>query len=337
MRTIAALIVVLLSIGQNTLSICTNNYGSAPCKFIPSSPGHAPPCAQPGLTYCEHPTYYPGQVIEQLIQNWQYDYSTLLSNETPEEFNSYFVPLVSRQIPTPVYGPPPPNSIHQYYQPGSIHTAKVQYNFPVNTYIPSLPNLHLNHTDGRPSHPPQVANNGYNYNIPFKSGTPSQEQYNNHPIFSLPQVEHTNNWWKRYTRDVSKQRRRRRSLIQTSSNDTDSGNRSKRQTQSGEQLCQIRTQYIMPRAALNNKGNWMYIVNMPEVDNKYTQLVKSETCGSQQCNSICGLPIGYSSRCEQKYAQKRLIALEGEGNQLYTDVFWFPSCCVCTITRNNEQ
>lgn len=44
------------------------------------------------------------------------------------------------------------------------------------------------------------------------------------------------------------------------------------------ELCEIRSQYIMPRAALNNKGNWMYVVNMPNVDTKYTQLVKSETC-----------------------------------------------------------
>lgn len=101
-----------------------------------------------------------------------------------------------------------------------------------------------------------------------------------------------------------------------------------------QNLCMSRSQYIMPRAALNNRGNWMYVVNMPEVDNRLTQLVKSETCISQQCSGICSLPNGYTSRCEQKYVQKRLVALESEGNQLYTDVFWFPSCCICTITNN---
>lgn len=58
-----------------------------------------------------------------------------------------------------------------------------------------------------------------------------------------------------------------------------SHSRSKRQSAlSGETLCETTSSYIMPRAALNNKGNWMYVVNMPELDNRYTQLVKSETC-----------------------------------------------------------
>ncbi|KAJ8966714.1 hypothetical protein NQ314_003367 [Rhamnusium bicolor] len=55
---------------------------------------------------------------------------------------------------------------------------------------------------------------------------------------------------------------------------------------------------------------------------------------SQTCSGICSLPQDYTSRCEQKYVQKRLVALEGGGNQLYTDVFWFPSCCVCTISNS---
>lgn len=42
-------------------------------------------------------------------------------------------------------------------------------------------------------------------------------------------------------------------------------------------LCPTQSQYIIPRAALNNQGNWMYIVNLPD-QNKYTQLVKSEKC-----------------------------------------------------------
>lgn len=52
---------------------------------------------------------------------------------------------------------------------------------------------------------------------------------------------------------------------------------------------------------------------------------------STVCSNICSLPNGYSSRCEQKYVQKRLIALNAEGTNLYTDTFWFPSCCACTI------
>jgi hypothetical protein len=57
--------------------------------------------------------------------------------------------------------------------------------------------------------------------------------------------------------------------------------RSKRQAPApngATQLCPTTSAYIMPRAALNNKGNWMYVVNLNEVDDKYTQLVRSESC-----------------------------------------------------------
>lgn len=55
--------------------------------------------------------------------------------------------------------------------------------------------------------------------------------------------------------------------------------RSKRQsTITGQPLCRSRSNFIMPRAALNSKGNWMYVVNMPEMSQQYTQLVKSEMC-----------------------------------------------------------
>lgn len=109
-------------------------------------------------------------------------------------------------------------------------------------------------------------------------------------------------------------------------------------------------------------GSWMYIVNQVDTTR---QLVRTETCAyvlhafsylfcgektltlinscpfasspisikysSSVCSNLCQLPNGYSSRCEQKYVQKRLIALNADGTNLYTDTFWFPSCCACTI------
>lgn len=42
-------------------------------------------------------------------------------------------------------------------------------------------------------------------------------------------------------------------------------------------LCPTETQYITPRAALNNQGNWMYVVNLEE-NQKYSQVVRSEKC-----------------------------------------------------------
>lgn len=54
-------------------------------------------------------------------------------------------------------------------------------------------------------------------------------------------------------------------------------NRTRRQIAAGrEQLCQIRTQFVQPQAALNRQGNWMYVVN--DGSNQVTQLVKTEVC-----------------------------------------------------------
>nr|XP_026490067.1 protein spaetzle 5-like isoform X1 [Vanessa tameamea] len=115
-------------------------------------------------------------------------------------------------------------------------------------------------------------------------------------------------------------------------NEDESAERPRRQAANTEELCRVRTQFINPRAALNNKGNWRYVVNMPD---NMTQLVRAEICTSTECSGLCTIPIGYSSRCEQKYIQKRLVALESSGQNLYTDVFWIPSCCQCTIINNN--
>lgn len=51
--------------------------------------------------------------------------------------------------------------------------------------------------------------------------------------------------------------------------------RTKRQSPMREQLCETKSNYINPQAALNARGNWMYIVN--GIDSA-TQLVKTETC-----------------------------------------------------------
>ncbi|CAG7733423.1 unnamed protein product [Allacma fusca] len=103
-------------------------------------------------------------------------------------------------------------------------------------------------------------------------------------------------------------------------------------TVDNEQLCPVRTQYFTPQAAMNKDGTWMYVVNMPN-ETRYVQQVKTESCINEgsSCNNICSLPPGYKSSCRQLMVQKRLVALAGSGDRLMSDVFWFPSCCVCQI------
>ncbi|XP_056631099.1 protein spaetzle 5 [Diorhabda sublineata] len=315
-------------------SVCSPLYGAEPCKFLPAPPGKTPQCARPGLTYCEYPDHYPGELINYLVKKWRYDHSTLFTSESQEDFSSYFYPTVS-----PVYGPPnyqPPNIGHNpggYPEP--IHIPKPQVPFQDNGVSYNIqPNVYVNQNfTGYPDY-----NEGYKYNTPNKPTYYQPYQQALEPS----QYGQYNNLWKRALQQNHRRFKRslkmiRMPVIERYSNKTSTNfHRKKRQSLPGRQqtLCQVRTQYITPRAALNNKGNWMYVVNMAEVDNRVTQLVKSETCVSQTCDGICSLPDGYTSRCEQKYVQKRLVALEGAGNQLYTDVFWFPSCCVCTISNN---
>lgn len=52
----------------------------------------------------------------------------------------------------------------------------------------------------------------------------------------------------------------------------------KRRQAATNQLCPTRTEFIMPKAAMNNRGNWMFVVNLNEIDDRYTQLVGTETC-----------------------------------------------------------
>ena len=54
---------------------------------------------------------------------------------------------------------------------------------------------------------------------------------------------------------------------------------------------------------------------------------------SDNCRGLCGVPPGLSTKCSQQYVQKKLVALHPSGDRLGEDMFWFPSCCVCQVTR----
>lgn len=114
--------------------------------------------------------------------------------------------------------------------------------------------------------------------------------------------------------------------------ESDENQRNRRQTTDPDQLCPTVANFVMPRAGVNAKGDWMFIVNMPE-ETQYQQLVRSEICISDNCRGLCGVPPGLTTKCSQQFVQKKLIALDPSGDKLVEDVFWFPSCCVCQITQ----
>ena len=61
---------------------------------------------------------------------------------------------------------------------------------------------------------------------------------------------------------------------------------------------------------------------------------KAPPCfSSDNCRGLCGVPPGLETSCSQQFVQKKLVALHPSGDRLVEDMFWFPSCCVCQITK----
>nr|XP_033335460.1 protein spaetzle 5 [Megalopta genalis]XP_033335461.1 protein spaetzle 5 [Megalopta genalis] len=285
--------------------------------FVPAPPGHTPNCAKPGQTFCESPDHYPRQLIKFLADKCSFDFSSVLRDESKDDFNARWpVPDYSEGYDYPQRGQP------------QIHSQSLPFlppRFPPRGH-PTLPY-------GSPLNDTQQ--NGYRYNSPDQShrnpflSTDSPAHPRTQPLNSFNQGQA---WWSpRYTRESKTPPRTlyENPLLRYSKL---ARQRQKRQgNPEAIYLCPTETQYRVPKAALNDQGNWMYIVNHEEQSKKYTQLVKMEICTQTMCNGICSLPLGYTSQCKQQFVQKRLVALKGSGDQLYTDVFWFPHGCTCEI------
>ncbi|CAG9800337.1 unnamed protein product [Chironomus riparius] len=261
-------------------------------------------------------------LIKKLLK--QYAAKDILADETKIDFNAKKESF-SKKYNIPAYG-------HDagHASGGPFDNYANFYDSPVNNHHDY--NNYKNHHGYRGGY---KDGNGYHYPRPaHSSSTFFQIKPSISYSFSQPQY---------YQRPS---RQKRSVLNETASevkqlsfnrflNVVQSGRRSKRQTSSNrEQLCEVKLNYINPQAAVNVRtGNWMYIVNNVEAG---TQLVRTETCLSEKCSNLCQLPNGYNSKCEQKYVQKRLVTLDPQGEKLFTDTFWFPSCCVCTLSNFTE-
>jgi len=102
-------------------------------------------------------------------------------------------------------------------------------------------------------------------------------------------------------------------------------------------ICDLSTSYIRPRAAKNKDGKFRFIVNHPDGDDEYIQLVRVSTCSS--AGSECGRGrlegAGVKTRCQQEYSDHKLVSLDESGEELVVDTFSFPSCCTCLIGSDN--
>ncbi|XP_063975379.1 protein spaetzle 5 [Diachasmimorpha longicaudata] len=278
--------------------------------FVPAPPGHTPRCAKPGQTFCETLEHYPKQLIKFLVEKCSYNFASVLRDESPSDFNVY------RGKPDYNHGYVyPRQEVPKFY---SQPIAPASY--PVVNQSPVVYGAATNDSE----------HEGYQYRAPAD---------NHHNPLLLDNVMKYEGGQTFPSEWIANGNTRRETINRNRSHRENPflppNNRAKRQVSSEViSLCETNSQYLMPRAALNKRGNWMYVVNLPETRENYSQLVKTETCSTTTCNGLCSLPLGYVSRCEQQYVQKRLVALEGSGDRLYTDVFWFPHGCACQVVQN---
>ena len=96
-----------------------------------------------------------------------------------------------------------------------------------------------------------------------------------------------------------------------------------------ENVCDEKTEYIYPKAAKNENGEFMFIVNNPDGSFKHRQLVKVTICtrSDEEC--------GHGDVCRSTQTTK-LVALSKTGEELVVDTFSFPSCCICKVNIGLE-
>lgn len=346
-------------------------YGAPPCQFLPAPPGQTPNCARPGKTYCEHVDNYPTYLIKSLVRKWGYEAASLLVDETWEEFTSVTSVFYDPKyiFPQRDFGNGQDFNGYNYQTPfgGVPHRGAGNSLFAPHNPTTEAPTYLLYTSAGQRQgnqQPPGASgstqlfyNNAgktpYNATLWLKRlvrdlslkqkaiqataeqierEIAEQELVNKELAEEQEQLKkEKEKELQRNTRDVSLNMDLLDIVGVSDNNNKKKAQRVKRQSPTRSTLCETTSQFITPQAALNSRGNWMFVVNE---ENTARQMVKAELCASNTCSNLCDLPNGYNSRCEQKFVQKRLIALQGNGQNLYTDTFWFPSCCVCTIAAN---
>merc|ERR1712066_1085228 len=105
-----------------------------------------------------------------------------------------------------------------------------------------------------------------------------------------------------------------------------------------ENICSVRTEYIMPRAAKNKDGEYKYIVNHPSGAEEYVQQVRVTICSEAEKSCGHGLleETGLRTRCRQEYSDHKLVALSAAREELQVETFQFPACCTCYLSHFTE-
>lgn len=96
-----------------------------------------------------------------------------------------------------------------------------------------------------------------------------------------------------------------------------------------ENVCRTVLRNIYPREA-HRDNNLVYIPN----NHEFMQVIQSELCVNPDgdCSYLQdALPYGMTSACHQKYAFKKMLYYDPLEKRMASDVFRYPSCCVCHV------
>lgn len=56
----------------------------------------------------------------------------------------------------------------------------------------------------------------------------------------------------------------------------------------------------------------------------------------KQCEMTQNFPLGYETKCKQKYIYRQLLAINENGNTV-KDLFRLPSCCQCVLIHADRK
>ncbi|XP_030757516.1 protein spaetzle-like [Sitophilus oryzae] len=282
-------------------------------RYIAAAKGDPPPCKlEPGATYCEEVDNYPLDQILYALSNTKFDVAKFLVDESLDE--------------GPRFGteePERPNKSLPLTDQEVVKTSKSPQDAPKWPFERTM----------RPPPPPHL----YNKHQPDGYSSTANMIQPESTRFTIPLIQPKN----RLIRE--KPHRDAYPNITVSSLKTIVERRIKRQLEPEKPLCSARLKFVYPKAAMSSRtGEWMWLVNIPHV--QMTQMLRAEVCNSgvegKSCmEGKCDTPLGFSSKCEQHYLQKRLVTLvPNGGTKVYTDMFWIPTCCICqTYKMSNKR
>lgn len=94
------------------------------------------------------------------------------------------------------------------------------------------------------------------------------------------------------------------------------------------EFCKSKIRTIYPKIAMTTENDWSYVINQ----HQFRQAIHVETCeySDTPCLFSNLFPIGYKTRCKQKFMKQSLLGLDRSGN-LQAYLYRFPSHCQCEL------